>query len=133
MGPGEKELRSLADRGPIVIFNISRVQSDAFLITSEVVVSLPLEKLDERNLQKRAESLRRTLQNLSLQTYAKANNELKANLEWLWDVALQHASCETGHPPILQLKSQFLRPCKLLNRTLNHIMKMSIESRWFSL
>jgi len=38
------------------------------------------------------------------------------------------ASCEMGHPPILQLKGQFLRPHNFLNPTLNHIFKTSIES-----
>ena len=43
-GPSESELHSLAEDGPIVVFNVSDIRSDAFLITTDEIrsVHLPL-------------------------------------------------------------------------------------------
>ena len=41
-GPSESELLSLAEDGPIVVFNISDIRSDAFLITTSQIISIPL-------------------------------------------------------------------------------------------
>ena len=42
LGPSEEELRSIAQYGPIVAFNISPIRSDALLITHEGCRSLEL-------------------------------------------------------------------------------------------
>ena len=41
-GPSEVELRSLAKGGAIVVFNVSDIRSDAFLITPDQIRSVPL-------------------------------------------------------------------------------------------
>ena len=88
---------------------------------------------------------KQTIQHLLLEClrFREEKKKLREKLEWMriaWRLGnkniachIQYASYETGHAPILQLKSQFSRPGKLLNITLNHIIKTSKESRWFSL
>jgi len=46
---------------------------------------------------------------------------------------LQYAAREPSHPPILQLKSQFLKVCNFINILSIQIISTLIESQWFSL
>jgi tetratricopeptide (TPR) repeat protein len=90
-GPSKSELYRLAESGPIVVFNVSDLRSDAFLITSYNIFSLHLPlltsklkektKLMETWLNNSRESVMRDAIPLDLDT---AGDELKELLEWLW-------------------------------------------------
>ena len=86
-GPAERELQKLATHGPIVVFNVSDVRSDAFIVESEGIHSLPLRALTQKDLEDNSERLINSVTSQGWR-YASANAELRKLLEWLWDVAV---------------------------------------------
>ena len=57
LGPTESEIMTLAHHGSIVIFNVSEIRSDAFLVTSNAIRSLHLPLLRSDDLVARAATL----------------------------------------------------------------------------
>ena len=95
-GPSASEMQSLADRGPIVVFNVSDIRSDAFLITTDGIHSLRLPLLTFESLLNSAIHFLNAINNRSLKHYRYANDELNAVLEWLWDAAVKPVLNELG-------------------------------------
>jgi tetratricopeptide (TPR) repeat protein len=87
-GPTEEELKILTVHGPLVIFNVASMRSDALLVTSDGVRSLHLPSLNAVELEAHAKSVLAALDGLTPRTYAKVNKTLRHVLEWLWDVAV---------------------------------------------
>ena len=88
-GPSNSELHSLAEEGPIVVFNTSDIRSDAFIITSDRLSTIDLPLLTSDSLKHHASRLISAIQaQQSLSRYNHARLEVKAILEWLWDVAV---------------------------------------------
>lgn len=87
--PSSEELMSIAKYGPIVTFLSSRFRSDAIIVTSSVIYSIPLPKLhrDHREIPGRLGKIP-GLTKGKLRTYAARNKELQEILFWLWDVAV---------------------------------------------
>lgn len=85
-GPSESELQGLAEFGPIVIFNISDIRSDVFLITADKIRLLHLPWLTLNSVR---EITKRFLTAIAEQRYTSRYNharlEMNAILEWLWD------------------------------------------------
>jgi len=71
----------------------------------------------------------------SSDTIVKCNvkNELLDVLMAVFTLHLQYAAREPDHPPILQLKSRFLKVCNFINILSIQIISRLIESQWFSL
>ena len=95
-GPSESELHSLADRGPIVVFNVSDIRSDAFLITIDRILSLHLPLLTSDSLENITKRFFTAINNRTLRGHSHALVEVNAGLEWLWDVAVSPVLDELG-------------------------------------
>jgi len=80
-GPSRSELHSLADRGPIVVFNVSDIRSDAFLITTNEICSLLLPLLTSDSLKDFAKRFFRAIYNQDINRYRHAKHDLSAVLE----------------------------------------------------
>jgi tetratricopeptide (TPR) repeat protein len=97
LDPSESELHHLAEGGPIVVFNISDIRSDAFLITPDEIRTLHLPLLTSESLEhniKRFLSAIHDSQNLDY--YRHSIRTLNAVLRWLWDVAVSPILDELG-------------------------------------
>lgn len=74
LAPTEDELKATADRGPIVVVNISDYRCDAFIIEKSGLQTVPLPLLTNGDIRARATAAR--------ETKVMADAEV---LEWLWD------------------------------------------------
>lgn len=83
LGPSESELKASAAQGPIVLFNVSELRSDAFLVQKDSIRSIPLPLLKYSEL----ETYTTNFINAP-RTHLRANREVKKVLEWLWDAAV---------------------------------------------
>jgi tetratricopeptide (TPR) repeat protein len=87
-GPSKSELRSLSQRGAIVIFNVSVIRSDALLVTSQDIRVIPLPLLTTDSL---ISCVRRFVaackEQQQLGHYNRSRVELNAVLKWIWEVA----------------------------------------------
>ena len=96
LGPSSDELKSFASSGPIIILNVSRFGSDAFLITNDNIRHLSLPKLTYMDLEMKSEIMLEKLKNDSLSTRRHTNASMGKILEWLWDVAVESILRELG-------------------------------------
>ena len=89
LGPSETEMMMLADNGPIVIFNISDIRSDAFLVETESIQSLRLSSLKHTDLEANTKRFLNAVHMLKVTDYISAKREVSEVLKWLWDVAVR--------------------------------------------
>ena len=105
--PTEQELIGLGRDGPIVIFNINHVGSDALLITENNLQVLPLPQLTLQDLQKhvtRGTGGNRCRRDAKLVSINGSNAikedvvrfNLAESMHWLWDVAVKPILRELG-------------------------------------
>jgi CHAT domain-containing protein len=87
LGPSEVELRQLAESGPIIVFNISEVRSDAILVESSQIRSIKL-NVTYVELVEQTKRFLTAIRFLYKTDYRKASREVKAVLKWLWDVCV---------------------------------------------
>jgi tetratricopeptide (TPR) repeat protein len=90
--PSLAELRSAAEPGPIVVFNVSRYGSDALLLTTAGITRLPLPALEATTLIERFQTFLQALPDaadteLGWRARTQAQDDIGATLEWLWDAA----------------------------------------------
>lgn len=86
--PSSDDLIAMAAEGPIVFVNTTEIRSDAIIVTSSVIMSLPLPKLvfSEANDQmRRLTSLARGYRS----TFTSRNIEMGKVLLWLWEVVVE--------------------------------------------
>ena len=88
LGPTETEMMHMAEHGPIVVFNVSRVRSDAFIIEKNRIQSVRLPLLNVEDLVANCNTFLKSVRKVSLKTYADATLGLKSVLQWLWDVSV---------------------------------------------
>lgn len=83
------KLMSMATDGAIVTFSSSAVRSDAIVVTSTKIISIPLPKLLFTEIEKRlgGEAIAK-LSSGTFRTYASRNNKLRDLLFWLWEAAV---------------------------------------------
>lgn len=82
-------LMSMAKDGAIVTISSSAFRSDAIIITSTEITSIPLPKLSFSDLQARmGGGAIGKLSSGTLRTYASRNNKLRELLLWLWEAAV---------------------------------------------
>ncbi|KAF5584941.1 tetratricopeptide-like helical [Fusarium subglutinans] len=84
------ELKGLANKGPVVSFNVSHIRSDAFIITQRDITSIPLPDLKEEDLINNARLFLEDpmITKDGLRTKNARNTSLLGVLEWLWKVAV---------------------------------------------
>lgn len=95
-GPSKAELLSLADRGPIIVFNISDIRSDSFLITTDDIRLLHLPLITSDSLTTYFIRFAESILSRGLADHKRATEELNTILEWLWDVAVKPILNELG-------------------------------------
>ncbi|KAF5653964.1 tetratricopeptide-like helical [Fusarium sp. NRRL 25303] len=85
------ELKALANKGPVVSFNVSHIRSDAFIITQTDITSIPLPDLKEEDLNNNAKLFleKPIITHGSLNTKNARNRSMLRILKWLWDVAVR--------------------------------------------
>jgi tetratricopeptide (TPR) repeat protein len=88
LGMSEKDLKELAQKGPIVVFNVGPTRTDALLVTTSGISSLHLPDLGNADIRAKAKSIKMKMDTNNLLNYAEARKELTAVLEWLWDAAV---------------------------------------------
>ena len=81
-------MEKLAEFGSVVVFNVSRYRSDAFIINQQGIHCLPLPLINPSDLEIYAEQFIESIQSAQLRSYPQAKSSLKKVLEWLWDVAV---------------------------------------------
>jgi hypothetical protein len=83
-------LMELALPGPIVVLNAAPgfPRSDAFIVTSVKIGSIPLPLLRYSDLESNFTLFRQALGRRQLKTYVSAKADIRRVLEWLWDVAV---------------------------------------------
>ena len=98
--PSESEMKTLA-RHPIVLFNVSEIRNDAFIIEEERVRLLRLPSLTYSELRDHVFSFVKAIHVGNSRTYAARMLDLNKVLEWLWDVAVGPILHELGftQPP----------------------------------
>ena len=96
------QLIRYAQEGPVVVVNVSRYRSDAVLVTSEGITSIPLPGLVQGALIDRINSFHQALgaaddPDASPEQRRSAQDTLSAVLEWLWDAVAQPILDELGY------------------------------------
>ncbi|RBA21183.1 hypothetical protein FPRO05_07497 [Fusarium proliferatum] len=84
------ELKRLANKGPIVSFNVSHIRSDAFVVTQTGITPVSLPDLKEEDLNNNAKLFleKPIVTHGSLNTKNARNRSMLRILKWLWDVAV---------------------------------------------
>jgi CHAT domain len=80
-------LKGLAERGPIVLFNVSDIRTDAFIVTLNDINVIPLPLLTNTALQRFTERFLSAIETQSLKHRASSRSEIHEVLKWIWDVA----------------------------------------------
>ncbi|MGH3224079.1 MAG: CHAT domain-containing protein [Streptosporangiaceae bacterium] len=98
--PGPREAMRHANRGPIVVFNISRSRSDALIVTASSITALPLPGLAFAAVRARVDAFNAApAQRTDPRTgdAAGAEEVLSQTLEWLWDAAAEPVLTHLGY------------------------------------
>ncbi|XDG10286.1 hypothetical protein ABKA04_009901 [Annulohypoxylon sp. FPYF3050] len=91
------ELMELADKGPVVTFNISKIRCDAIMVTSDKIQVCNLPNLNYDTVHEKARSIsslvstsRRHVK-LKIQKHSESSDKdkLRQDLMWLWDSAVR--------------------------------------------
>ena len=96
--PTPESFKILAQRGPIVSFNVTQLRSDAILVTESEIRCVALPNLNFEDLKKHARllSMKAGLTRGSLRTKFERNNTLRQILKWIWDTAVYPVLQELG-------------------------------------
>jgi len=94
-GPSREELCSIAHNGAIVVFNVSDVGSDAFLITPQDIRSIPLPLLTSDRVEELVERFYEAIDH-DLSEYRLATHEMNRVLEELWTCGIKQVLDELG-------------------------------------
>ena len=88
-GPLETEMRSLAKNGAIVVFNMSDIRSDAFLITTNDIRSVHLPLLTSNLVRDLVKRFFEAINERHLSQYSYAMHKINSVLEGLWDYGVK--------------------------------------------
>lgn len=104
--PSFEELTEMATEGPIIVFNCTKLRSDAIIVTS-AIKSLILPKLKYSEVQERMGQLARVTRG-PRSTYSSRNREMEVLLLWLWEVAVE--------PVLTELRFDAVKDSSMLPR-----------------
>jgi hypothetical protein len=105
LAPSESELKTLATSGPIVVFNVSEIRSDAFIVNPTDIRFVPLPSLEIADLESYSNMFLNAIRRHSSRDHAEARGEMHNVLVWLWNVAIS---------PILDELGRLLEQCSLV-------------------
>ncbi|MET9734843.1 CHAT domain-containing protein [Streptomyces sp. NPDC006458] len=99
--PTTGELLAEAGQGPVAVLNVSRVRSDALLLTRAGVTAIPLPRLDHDTLIRRVLAFHQALDTAVAGPDAVRRGAAQAvlvrTLEWLWDTVAEPVLTALGH------------------------------------
>ena len=100
-GPAEAELRSLAEGGAIVVFNVSHIRSDAFLITIDKIRSVHLPLLTSELVNRLVTLFFEAIYEDDPNRYRHATRKMDHVLQSLWDCGVKTILDDLGfsQPP----------------------------------
>jgi tetratricopeptide (TPR) repeat protein len=96
LGPSEAEMKDVAKTGPIVVFNVSEIRSDAFIVSTNHIRSMRLVLLSQSDLEAQCKRFVNAIESLHQEDYLKARRVVKEVLKWLWVVAIGPILAELG-------------------------------------
>lgn len=96
LAPSETDMKTLAKLGPIVVFNVSNIRCDAFIVTLDDIRSISLPLLTIEQLATYTKRFLNAVRNTSLKDAENARKDVHVVLEWLWDAALSPIIHELG-------------------------------------
>src|SRR5204863_1507558 len=85
LGPSEIQLKSLASDDHIIVFNISPIRNDAFVVTKETICLIRLHRLTQTDIEYNTYCFTVAAKRESLKQCYEARQDLSKVLEWLWD------------------------------------------------
>lgn len=86
--PSAQHFLTMGNKGPIIIFNSTSIQSDAIILTCSSITSLALPKMINSEVYLRLRRLT-CLTRGKRSTYPARNRAMEQVLLWLWDVAVE--------------------------------------------
>jgi len=95
-GPSETQMRSLAAGGAIVVFNVSDIRSDAFLITPNGIRSVPLPLLTVDSLKRLGILFLEAIYENDPNRYRHRTRDVNSVLQGLWNCGVKTALDELG-------------------------------------
>lgn len=95
-GPLESELCSLAEDGAIVVFNVSDIRSDAFIISTDGIRSLHLPSFTQKSLETFVKHFLDAINEHDRTRYRHARRTMNGVLAGLWDCAVKPVLAELG-------------------------------------
>lgn len=103
--PWPQDPRRLAKLGPIVAFNITGVRSDAIIITTTGIKSIPLPMLNYSEVEANARLIAEDLTKGTLGTTDERSEKMRVILLWLWSCAVKPVLTElklmpSNHAPL---------------------------------
>jgi CHAT domain-containing protein len=118
-GPSESEMRSLAEGGAIIEFNVSDIRSDAFLITTDRIRSVHLPLLTSKLINSYAQRFLYAINNQNLRQYSQALNQMNVVLKGLWDFAVKSILDELGFTQMPSIDERWPRVWWIGSNVLN--------------
>ena len=88
-GPSEMELRSLAKGGAIVVFNVSYIRSDAFLITTDAIRAINFPLLTFAKIKSYTQLFIEAIYERDVTQYSRATRKINSVLKALWDCGVK--------------------------------------------
>jgi len=117
--PPKSELLSLAESGSIVVFYVSDIRSDPFLITSDAIRSVPLPDLLPNSVDNYVGRFLKTINDQDPTQYKHATDEMNAVLGLLWRVAVEPVLRELGFNQMPRNNEDWPRVCWIANGLLS--------------
>lgn len=97
--PWSQDLGRLAKPGPVVVFIITGVRSDAIIITGTGIKSIPLPELSYSEVETNSRSIVKELTKGTLVTIHERSEKMKVILLWLWTCAVKPVLTELKLTP----------------------------------
>ena len=109
--PSESELRSLSEGGAIILFNVSDIRSDAFLITTDGIRSIRLPLSTSNSVVDFAKHFFDAISEQNLVRYRHAKSEMNHVLRGLWESAVKPILDELGFTEMPRSDEAWPRVC----------------------
>lgn len=93
--PSSDHLMEMAVEGPIIIYNSTKIRSDAIIVTSFGIQAVPLPQMVFSEVEDRMKRLAQ-LTHGKRHTYTTRNEDMEKVLLWLWEVAVEPVFTELG-------------------------------------
>jgi CHAT domain len=117
LGPSPSDIMKLANGRSIIVFNVSEIRSDAFIVTSDSIRLVELPLLEFQDLEDRSIQFSKAIEKHD-------GPGVEKTLEWLWDKAVRPVltalgCCNTRTAPAVQPRVSWIASGKLYSLPLH--------------